>query len=98
MILALYAIYMLGWRRGWSRYLPQGSALRAGAVATLAAGIIGNALNDSGVVVTALVFVYVGPFITLLALDGERPGATVLAPDRPPSDAEAAIPMRAVPA
>ena len=30
--------------------------------------VAGNALNDSGAVVTALVFVYLGPFITLLAL------------------------------
>ena len=81
LIIALYAIYMLGWRRGWSRFLTPGSALRAGAVATLAAGVIGNVLNDSGVVVTALVFVYVGPFLTLLALDGERPAPAIREPD-----------------
>jgi hypothetical protein len=70
-IVAVYMLYVLGWERGWSRLLPQGSALRIGAVATLACGLVGNFLNDSGAVVTALVFVYVGPFLTLLALHRE---------------------------
>jgi hypothetical protein len=70
-IVAVYMLYVLGWERGWSRLLPRGSALRIGAVATLACGLVGNFLNDSGAVVTALVFVYVGPFLTLLALHRE---------------------------
>ena len=77
--------------------MPPGSALRAGVVATLGVGIIGNALNDSGVVVTALVFVYVGPFLTLLALEGDRPAVPhLLAPDHPPG--EGATRAMAVPA
>lgn len=71
-IVAAYMLYVLAWARGWSRLLPPGSALRAGVVGVLAAGVLGYAVNDSGVVVTALVFVYIGPFLTLLALHSER--------------------------
>lgn len=67
-IVSLYMLYFLGWTRAWSDVLPRGSALRAGVVGALAAGLLGYAVNDSGVVVTALVFVYLGPFLTLLAL------------------------------
>lgn len=76
-IIALYMLYVLGWARGWRRLLPPGSALRAGVVGTLAAGLLGYAVNDSGVVVTAVVFVYLGPFLTLLALHRERADATI---------------------
>ena len=71
-IIALYMLYVLGWARGWRQLLPPRSALRAGVVGTLAAGLLGYAVNDSGVVVTAVVFVYLGPFLTLLALLRER--------------------------
>lgn len=74
-IIALYMLYVLGWTRGWHDLLPARSALRAGVVGALAAGLLGYAVNDSGVVVTAVVFVYLGPFLTFLALrreDGER--------------------------
>lgn len=67
-IVSLYMLYFLGWTRGWGDILPRGSALRAGVVGALGAGLLGYALNDSGVVVTALVFVYLGPFLTLVAL------------------------------
>jgi hypothetical protein len=71
-IIAVYMLYVLGWARGWRELLPAGSALRAGVVGALAAGLVGYAVNDSGVVVTAVVFVYLGPFLTLLALLRER--------------------------
>ena len=71
-VVALYQLFLLGWARGWAKLLPPRSALRGGVVATLVAGLAGNVLNDSGAVVTALVFVYLGPFLTLLALAGER--------------------------
>jgi hypothetical protein len=71
-IIALYMLYVLGWARGWRNLLPPRSALRAGVVGTLAAGLVGYAVNDSGVVVTAVVFVYLGPFLTLLALGREH--------------------------
>jgi hypothetical protein len=71
-IVAVYGLWVLGRARGWVRLLPPGSPLRAGAIGVLSAGLLGCALNDSGVVVTAVVFVYFGPFLTLLALERER--------------------------
>lgn len=71
-IIALYMTFIVAWGRGLSRLLPQGSALRVGALAALSAGLLGNFLNDSGAVVTALVFVFLGPYLTLLALHHER--------------------------
>ena len=82
-IVAAYMLWMLAWSRDLSKPLPPGSALRAGAVGVLVAGILGNVVNDSGVVVTALVFVYIGPFLTLLALQREVPGPVALRPGSP---------------
>jgi hypothetical protein len=74
-VLAISLITVLAVDRGWLRIVPRGSALRAGLVGTLAAGIVGYAVNDSGVVVAALVFVYLGPFLTLQALDVRNDGS-----------------------
>ena len=71
-IISAYMLFVLGWTRGWHDLLPRHSALRAGVVGTLGAGLLGYAVNDSGVVVTALVFVYLGPFLTMLALCREH--------------------------
>ena len=71
-IIAAYMLFVLSWARRWTALLPRGSRMRAGVVCVLAAGVLGYAVNDSGVVVTALVFVYIGPFLTLLALERER--------------------------
>ncbi len=76
-IITVYMLYVLGWARGWRNLLPPRSALRAGVVGTLAAGLVGYAVNDSGVVVTAVVFVYLGPFLTLLALQREHDGLAI---------------------
>jgi hypothetical protein len=91
-VIASYLVFILGYARGWSRYLPPGSALRVGVVATLIAGLAGNFLNDSGAVVTALVFVYIGPFMTLLALEQER-AAPAVVEAREPSGGHSAEPM-----
>jgi hypothetical protein len=66
---AAFVLYVLVVARGWQRLLPAGSALRAGVVGTIMAGLLGWLVNDSGVVVSGLVFVFVGPYLTLLALD-----------------------------
>ena len=42
-------------------------------IGVLAAGVIGWAVNDSGIVVTALALVYLGPFLTLLAVERSSP-------------------------
>lgn len=67
-IIAIVLLFFLVVQRGWERDIPRGTALRAGVVAALLCGLLGFAANDSGTVVTALVFVYLGPFVTLLAL------------------------------
>lgn len=91
-IIAVFMLYLLAWRRMGATLLPRGSAVRTGVVSALVAGLLGFAVNDSGVIVTALVLTYVGPYLTLLALAGEQPPApvVVLAPGpRPPVPATA---------
>jgi hypothetical protein len=71
---AVVVLYILVITKGWSRLLPVASPLRAGAVATVAAGLLGWLVNDSGVVVAALVFVFVAPYLVMLDLaDGPQP-------------------------
>jgi hypothetical protein len=72
-ITAAFMIYVLVLRDGWRRLVPVGSALRAGLLALVGAGVLGWLVNDSGVIITALVFVYVGPYLTLLALRDDAP-------------------------
>ncbi len=71
-IIAVVLLFFLVVERGWERDMPRGSALRACVAAALLCGLLGFAVNDSGTVVTALVFVYLGPFIILLALQRDR--------------------------
>jgi hypothetical protein len=80
-ITVAFVMYVLVIAKGWQRLLPARSALRVGIVATLTAGLIGWLVNDSGVVVSALVFVFIGPFLTLLALHAERGEPVLLEPD-----------------
>jgi fatty acid desaturase len=87
-IAAAFAVYVLVIARGWRSLLPAGSALRAGVVGTLFAGIIGWLVNDSGVVVSALVFVYLGPYLTLLAVDRDRVPALVAGDPQPVGESE----------
>jgi hypothetical protein len=79
-IIAAFLLYLLIWERRLGSLLPRGSALRIGMIAALGAGLLGFALNDSGVVVTALVYLYLGPYLTLLALDGQRREPELLEP------------------
>jgi hypothetical protein len=83
-LIAGVMIYVLVIARGWQRLLPEASALRAGVVAAVGAGVLGWLTNDSGVVVSALVLVFVGPFLTLLALHDGAPEPELLAPDPGP--------------
>ena len=54
--------------------LPPGSPRRIGLAAALAAGLLGFVVNDSGVIVTAVVLVFVGPFLALAALSARDAG------------------------
>lgn len=67
-VIAGFLLWVLVARRRWADLLPPGSPLRIGVVGALAAGLLGFAVNDSGIVVTALVLVEVGPVLAVLAL------------------------------
>ncbi|MHB8670021.1 MAG: hypothetical protein ACYDAD_05585, partial [Acidimicrobiales bacterium] len=73
-VLALLVLYLVVWERRAGALLPFESALRAGAVAALVAGLLGTALEDSGSVVAAMVFVYLGPLMLVRAAEvGQDP-------------------------
>jgi hypothetical protein len=82
-LIVVFMLYVLVIGRGWQHLLPVGSALRIGVVGTIAAGLVGWLVNDSGVVVSALVFVYIGPYLTLLALDAAQGQPELLPPTGP---------------
>ncbi|MBV8983950.1 MAG: hypothetical protein JO248_05865 [Acidimicrobiia bacterium] len=46
--------------------------MRAGALALVGAGVVGLAVNDTGIIITALVLVYLGPYLALSAIDTSR--------------------------
>lgn len=68
-VVTVYLLARLAVARAYQAVLPRGSALRIAAVAILAIGVLGNVVNDSGVAVTAVVFVYLGPLLTVLRLE-----------------------------
>lgn|GEM_PF-99106 len=71
-IVAAFVLGLLVWQLRIDDLLPPRSPRRVGVVAAVAAGVLGCLVNDSGIVVTALVLVFVAPFLTLLALSEER--------------------------
>lgn len=79
---SLYLLWFLGPKRGWPQVLPPGSAQRSGLLGALAVGVLGAAVNDSGAVVTAVMFVFVGPFLTLVALRRPDPPLRIGGPER----------------
>lgn len=82
-IVAVFGTYVLVITRGWRRLLPSGSALRAGVVSLMAAGVLGWLVNDSGVVITALSFVFIGPFLTLIVVADRQPAPELLLGEPP---------------
>ncbi|HEU5152671.1 MAG TPA: glycosyltransferase [Iamia sp.] len=68
-IVAGFLLYVLVYERRWASLLPRGGAMRAGVVAVISGSLLGFLANDSGPIVIALFFAYLGPFLTLLALD-----------------------------
>jgi len=75
-VIFLYGLYALLRARGVPEPLADTTPLRVGAIAMVATGLLGCLLNDSGVVVPAVVFVYLAPFVTLLVL--HRPAEPAL--------------------
>jgi hypothetical protein len=72
-VVAAFMLGLLVWQLRVDDLLPPRSPRRIGVVAAVAAGVLGCAVNDSGLVVTAVVLVFVAPFLTLLALADEIP-------------------------
>jgi len=67
-VVAIFTLVTLVIQRRAIRLLPVGSPRRIGVLAAVGAGLLGAAANDSGVVVTALALVYVGPLLAVLVL------------------------------
>lgn len=66
--IVLFCLWILVIAKGWTRLLPYGSARRITVIAGLALGVLGWLVNDSGIVVTALVLVYLCPMLLLISL------------------------------
>lgn len=79
-VLAVLLLAGLGPGRRWTGLLPAGSAARTGAVAALAVGLLGTLLEDSGSIVVAMVFVFLGPWLVLVALEREQPRPALIRP------------------
>ncbi|MBS1848852.1 MAG: hypothetical protein JST73_11295, partial [Actinobacteria bacterium] len=83
-VAAVYGLYVIVVEHGMTRLLPAGSPVRIGVTSMLMVGLVGWLLNDSGIVVTALVFVYLGPLLILLALrEMHRSGEAPRTPSSP---------------
>ncbi len=86
-VLAIVAFAVLLWRGRFRTTLPPGSPSRIGVAAALAVALIGNALNDSGPIVTLVVMSIVGPYLVCRMVAAEEPAPELLpplAPTRPP--------------
>jgi hypothetical protein len=78
-VVAVVLLVALLWTPWGRRLAPRGTPLRVGLLAAVAAGLIGFAVNDSGVIVVAMALVEVGPVVALLALaQAEPPGRPAL--------------------
>jgi hypothetical protein len=74
-VLALVTLLRNPWARA---VLPPATPVRIGVLAALVAGLLGMAVNDSGVIVVAMVMVSVGPVLAFCALAGPPPGVSAL--------------------
>jgi hypothetical protein len=87
LIVTLFLGYLLVHDHRFRRLLPRGSPARIGALALVGAGVLGLLVNDTGIIITALVLVYLGPYLALLALDASNrtEGVTVATGEAPPA-------------
>jgi hypothetical protein len=74
-VLVLVALLRMPWAR---TRVPPGTPIRIGLLAALAAGLLGMAVNDSGVIVVAMVMVCVGPVLALVSLTEGPAGLSAL--------------------
>lgn len=66
-LIAVFLLVILVIGRNWARLFPPHSAERAGLVALLGVAVLGFAVNDSGALVAALVSVFIGSYVGLMA-------------------------------
>lgn len=71
-------LYLFG--RCWDAVAPRGSWRRHVLISLAVVAVLGYAVNDSGVLAAALVFVYLGPFVALPALSARRESVEILEP------------------
>ncbi len=67
----VFVVVVVVKRRGRRPLLPPRSVARSGLIGLVTVGLLGYAVNDSGAVVAALLSVYVGAYVALLALADE---------------------------
>ena len=82
-VVVAFAVATLGRLRAVQRVIPRGSATRISVVASLAVGILGWLLNDSGLIVLALASVYLGPLLVLLVLRSPAVAGSATRPTHP---------------
>jgi hypothetical protein len=75
---AAFLAFTLGWRQRWKVVLAGLPALQLGIIASLAAGLLGSILNDSGPIVLAIVLSIVCPIVAIMVLQSEREDAPYL--------------------
>jgi hypothetical protein len=73
-----FLAFALGWRQRWKVVLAGLPALQLGIIASLAAGLLGSILNDSGPIVLAIVLSIVCPIVAIMVLQSEREDAPYL--------------------
>jgi hypothetical protein len=77
-IAVAYLVILLGWRGRWKEVFAGEPVLRLGVIASLAAGLWGSMVNDSGPIVLALVLSVVCPIVSVLVLQPNRKAPPVL--------------------
>ena len=90
----VYLGFVLGWRHRWRDLFDRHPFLRLGILASLAAGLLGSVVNDSGPIVLALVLSVVCPVVSLIVLQSERELDPVLL--EPTLPAEPTVPAEPV--
>jgi hypothetical protein len=70
--------YAVVWLLLWKDVLAGRPALQLGIIASLAAGLLGSILNDSGPIVLAIVLSIVCPIVAIMVLQSEREDAPYL--------------------
>jgi hypothetical protein len=88
--------FALFWHRRRKALFEPSSTLPLGIIATLAAGLLGSIVNDSGPIVMALVLTVLCPIVGLMVLQAERKDEPyLLEPTGPPADVRSKVSVAA---